>query len=794
VSPFLYAMASLFRRSEPPRAAAPSAPRATRRSLDGADAPVDADEILDAIESGGGYVKLVSAEKDIVSALSAESARLTGEGMRPAEQHDYLVMSACSLWAMVAIGAIASNLAGVPLRATRKSRKDGGKVEDAPDSALQELLDNPSDGTDGTDLVEQFTLYLESVGSTFCAVVREDAQSLSETQGEPIGLSVLRPTRVEIVPGGDWISAFKYQLSATEQTVPAANMIYARYFHVLNDFWGLPRMNAIVEAVASDKNLVTYNSRVLERHGVPTVVLETDQPIAREVRRRVIREWDEKHGRADRAGGAVVSDRGMKAKPFGISPKDMEFKDLARITKRRIFGAFGVPPAIAMDFDEASELANARSQRQIFYENTLQPKSRKITGPFSRFARLEFGPEWGVRMAWEEVDMVREEDLLERKEAREDFRAGIITRGEARKASNHEPLGDDRDDEFAQAPTPFGGPPVMEPDPPAEPPPKKDAEPAAETKATVPESAPSATAPLDAEAKARVQATAEMRRLVKATSARRYKRWLPKTKGVVVSFFDDQAERVLARVRAMLGDGDKALGDGEPQDVQKLNVSPDDLLAGIFNTRAEADAFRKKVGPVFLAGFVDAGQAKLEDLLAEEIVHAFQEGHARVTAAIDEWTASRVVGITEETERGLKEVIRAQYQEGANSRAMQDAIADYFREMSVGAAGSGDVDTRVERIARTETATFLNAGGYEADQQIEDAGGKVVKSWLSIRDELVRESHVTADDETRDTPLPLKSTFSNGLRFPNEPGAPADEVINCRCVLVEEVLAPPKVT
>ena len=53
--------------------------------------------------------------------------------------------------------------------------------------------------------------------------------------------------------------------------------------------------------------------------------------------------------------------------------------------------------------------------------------------------------------------------------------------------------------------------------------------------------------------------------------------------------------------------------------------------------------------------------------------------------------------------------------------------------------------------------------------------------------------HVAADDQTRERPIPLGATFSNGLRFPNEPGGPPEEVINCRCVMVEEVLEPPKV-
>lgn len=775
----------------------PASPPAKRRAEN------DFDETLDAFDAAAGRVMLVSSEKDVVTALAAESARLTGEGMRPAEQEQLLWVAASSLWAMVAIGAIASNLAGVPLRATRKT--GAGKIEDEQDSDLQQLLDEPSDGTDGCDFVEQYVTYLEAVGSTFTGIVRKGAKNLETTNGRPVGLAVLRPTRIEIVPGGEWIQSYRYRVSALEQVIPAENMVYARFFHPMNDFWGLPRMNAILESCGADHNLVRYNARVLEKHGAPTWVLETDQPVERTVRRRIEHEWAQRHGHVDKAGGVIVADRGMKAKPAGMSPKDMEFAALARNAKRRIFGAFGVPPAIGGDFDEASELANARSQRNIFYEHTLQPRARKVTGPLSRMAKREYGEEWGVRFAWEEVDIVREEDLLERKEAREDFRARLCTRNEARLRSGYEPIEGEEGDAFADPPAnPFGAgdsepklPPKKPMDDEEEDDDEKSASPPAETKCGHDKAEASVvvspstggridTADAEAVQKARAQSTDQMRRLARASFERRYRRGLPKMRAAVESAFADQADRVLARVRAMLGDSDDGMA-------QKASVSPDDLLAGIFNSRAEAEAFRKRVGPVFLAGLVDAGQAKLEDLLPEDLILTFEESNARVSAAMDEWTAQHVVGITEETERRLLDVIREEYQEGASSRQMADAIADLFREMSVGPEGAGTVEARAERIARTETATYLNTGGFEANKQIEDAGGVVMKSWLSRRDEITRAEHAQADEETRDKPIPLSQPFSNGLMYPNDPAGDAAQVANCRCALIEEVTVPPRV-
>jgi hypothetical protein len=56
----------------------------------------------------------------------------------------------------------------------------------------------------------------------------------------------------------------------------------------------------------------------------------------------------------------------------------------------------------------------------------------------------------------------------------------------------------------------------------------------------------------------------------------------------------------------------------------------------------------------------------------------------------------------------------------------------------------------------------------------------------------VRDSHAAVDEETTDNPIPAMQEFSNGLMFPNDPSGPAEEVIQCRCSLIEEVIDTPE--
>ena len=96
---------------------------------------------------------------------------------------------------------------------------------------------------------------------------------------------------------------------------------------------------------------------------------------------------------------------------------------------------------------------------------------------------------------------------------------------------------------------------------------------------------------------------------------------------------------------------------------------------------------------------------------------------------------------------------------------------------------------RGETIARTETLKALNAGRQEAlDQLIENPNNDVraedvVRAWDSAGDGKTRPTHVAADLQD---PVPQGQPFVVGgysLMYPGDTslGAPAEEVINCRC-------------
>lgn len=94
---------------------------------------------------------------------------------------------------------------------------------------------------------------------------------------------------------------------------------------------------------------------------------------------------------------------------------------------------------------------------------------------------------------------------------------------------------------------------------------------------------------------------------------------------------------------------------------------------------------------------------------------------------------------------------------------------------------------RGQTIARTETIAAYNNAADEALRQVVDTGqvhpDRIMQVWRSASDEKVRESHAALEGEARG----LDEPFSNGLKFPHDPSGPAEEVINCRCILEPQI-------
>lgn len=198
-----------------------------------------------------------------------------------------------------------------------------------------------------------------------------------------------------------------------------------------------------------------------------------------------------------------------------------------------------------------------------------------------------------------------------------------------------------------------------------------------------------------------------------------------------------------------------------------------DVIASGWTTYVQSE-LTEMLGGMYLAGslsaFVGAEGAGLDvPMIRQE----------RWTAVVNEnavtyqrAATNRLVGVGE----SLWGDVRAITVDGVASGTDTETIKAQIER------ATGFSEMRADTIARTETVAAYNGGEYDGAVALGEFG-PVEKQWLAANDRRTRESHQAADGQV----VAFDAKFVVGgvmMDRPHDPGAPAGEVVNCRCVLL----------
>ncbi len=219
----------------------------------------------------------------------------------------------------------------------------------------------------------------------------------------------------------------------------------------------------------------------------------------------------------------------------------------------------------------------------------------------------------------------------------------------------------------------------------------------------------------------------------------------------------------------------------------RMSASPDEAIDRVqrfFNiTESNAQDWERAFGPLITETYAKgsrqvagAGAILAAVLLGDQqwqsivSVTELQSLREFVLRAIQERTKFLANYVGQTTASEISAAIRA----GMLGDLSLDEIA---RLVGKAVYGEERVDWRTRLIAKTEAAGAMSQGSWDQARQ---SGLFVTKEWVTFQDNRVRDSHL---DCMAQGPIPMEQLFANGLMYPFQPGAPADEVINCRCVL-----------
>ena len=230
----------------------------------------------------------------------------------------------------------------------------------------------------------------------------------------------------------------------------------------------------------------------------------------------------------------------------------------------------------------------------------------------------------------------------------------------------------------------------------------------------------------------------------------------------------DESEKVLKKMfREYAKDLERRLVE-RLQNLKTLKIGPA-LTKGIFEVKSEAQLIEKFLLAyyrwVYSRNKGDIEQTlQLDKPLPELDVEKLYREAVRVKAD----------SIANTIYKRATKIIQEKLQEGADLMQMIEAVKTIGKWVS---------NEEAERVARTESTFIENDVNYRIYQQ----AGVTKLMWITMGDHRVRDAHKSLHGQVRPLGKPFVSGLGNELKYPGDPSAPVEEIVNCRCRVVAEI-------
>lgn len=711
-----------------------------------------------------------------------------------------------SEWAYACIHAIATNLSTLPIVVARGPKKKPDVVTAGP---VFELFESPCNGMPSEDWAYRVAMWLLLRGDSFAAPFR-DGKPMT-TKGVPDQLIPVASSAVDAREERAENGVKKLRswcITSASVEYPADIMPQVLYPHPNSEWRGLSPMDVAFAAADAAYQASIFNSEFLKNSGFLGGVITSDMHLGADKLAGLERQVQDKTAGPKKAGKILVLPKGQSFTPNPVTHRDAQFLEGMRWSREAVCAVFGVP--LSVIGGQAVNYATKLSDDKCFWERGVLPVARRIANYYNAWLRRMGSQEW-IYFDASEVAVLQEDlstaldkakklaelgytsdeinerlrlrmptDKAWRKHA---WTQGAPTTYASLAPSDAKPVAAETGAELAAVAGPVQDTAmngaqiaslaqivkdVAAGDMPAEAasamitaafptidPAKVSsmvgaaAKLAEKPKATEPAPAPpvpppQGEAPTDAPRSAPAVHVRQSRQERRAESARF-------DRGVV-----RPAERKLVRVGVSFFRKCK-------QDALRVFDSraftPGDVEL-ILRLKREWDTRIKEMFAAPLEGVAKIAAKETLKAMGASFDLDFNDPRWLSTARD---RLAKLTGVNETTIERVRSTLVQGLAEGASTAELRTSLAEVF---------DGNAQ-RALLVARTEVGTVASSA---RDEAYGEAGIERLE-WLSANDDVVRESHAKADGEIVDR----GQAFSNGLRYPHDPAAEADEICNCRC-------------
>lgn len=646
-------------------------------------------------------------------------------------------------------------------------------------------------------------------------------------------LDLLPPDRVDIMPGepgsGVLIDHFRlWRRDGGYREIPPERVLWFREPHPTDPYSGVTPLEAAGLSVELDYFARLYNVTFMRNDGRPGGVLAVRPPQGSTrsgVSDKEMDRIEDRFGKGPHEAGKLSVIQGeLDYVDLARNPRDMQYGQVSRTSKIELLSAYGVPESV-LGYSAERTFDNADNELYVYWTRTMTAHNEIIVSGFDECSDDDLE---GF-LDTSSVEVLERHERAKREEARAEVQAGLrsiksyadlagyggeiddtphtralyIPTGKTPLPSRKEDavalgLEEPAKDPEPQAIAPAGAPAELMAGPGAEDvvaqaaalpgaAPDTGSQPAGLPPGYAPAgSGPAAPAAIAAgpALKAIPAGTRPVLRVLRdhptpveqTRESALDERARDRLEDTLAAALTALSTRWIARTVARLESpkarkGTRHWQADNPTDTRGGNKALDATKAVNDETwSGEAEAGTK---PIVEEAAIIAAAAMYADLDADD------DGTAATSVLVASLVAAVVRLISDSAARQamrLARLINEADQNGEEFAAIVALVEQHAAKMTSWASG----------VATTAATATVNGAREAAAEEIESTtSDKIVRTWLSRRDERVRHSHGPegADGQTQ----PLGQPFVVGdslLRFPCDPLAPVHETAHCRCRLL----------
>jgi len=337
-----------------------------------------------------------------------------------------------NVYVYACVRTISMAIAGIPWLVYQKL--PNGELQEVPEHPLAQLLQKPNPYQGGSSFFENIAGYLMLAGNAYI-------EAVIPSSGRPKELYVLRPDRMQVVPGdgSNLIGGYIYTVNGQQVQFTTDQILHLKLFNPINDWYGMSPIEAAAYSIDENNEFRSWNMALLQNAGRPAGALKTSDHLTEEEFERLKNIINEQYSGYKNAGRPLILEGGLEWQEIGLTPEEIHWADGLKLTAREIAIAFGVPPELIGD-SENKTYSNWQESRRAFYEETVLPLMDWLQSELNNWLAVKFGTDIVVKYDQDEIEALQENRSEVWNRAIAAVRAGILTPNEARELLGYDPV------------------------------------------------------------------------------------------------------------------------------------------------------------------------------------------------------------------------------------------------------------------------------------------------------------------------------------------------------------------